>query len=69
MEERVANLEARVVSLETTKAVDAVHRASVEKRLGGIEDTLKWIVRLIVGSIMAAIIAFALNGGLQIGVP
>ncbi len=57
----------RIATLEKSSAVDEVHRANVEKRLASIEDTLKWLVRLVFGSIIAAIIAFILQGGLNIG--
>ena len=44
-------------------AVDEVHRLNVDKRLGNIEDTLKWLVRLIIGAFLMAAIAWALRGG------
>ena len=47
-------LETRVTVLETKSAVDEVHRGNVEKRLGEMEDTLKWLVRLMVGAIIMA---------------
>jgi hypothetical protein len=58
--------ERRLVALETRTAVDEVHRAAVEKRLAGIEDTLRWLVRLVIGALIMAIIAFAVRGGLVI---
>lgn len=58
--------ERRVSALETRTAVDEVHRAAVEKRLAGIEDALRWLVRLIIGALVMAIIAFALRGGLAV---
>ena len=60
-------LEARVTVLETKSAVDEVHRVNVEKRLGGIEDTLKWLVRLMIGAIIMAALTYALGGGLTLG--
>ena len=60
-------LEARVTVLETKSAVDEVHRGNVEKRLGGIEDTLKWLVRLMIGAILLAAMGYALQGGFNIG--
>ena len=56
-------LEARVRTLETRSAVDDVHRANVEKRLGAIEDTLKWLVRLVFGALLLAVVAYAVRGG------
>ena len=58
-------VEKRLQSLELRNAVEEVHRSNVEKRLGGIEDALKWLLRLIVGAIMTAVLTFALKGGLM----
>jgi len=57
-------IETRLIAAETRSAVDEVHRANLDKRLGGIEDTLKWLVRLIVGGMVMGFVAFALQGGL-----
>lgn len=62
-------LEKRMAAVETKSAVDEVHRENVEQRLGGIEDTLKWLVRLILGALVLAVVAFALGGGMVIGAP
>ena len=43
-----------------------VHRLNVDKRLGNIENTLKWLVRLIIGAFLMAAIAWALRGGLTL---
>lgn len=59
-----ARVERRLSALETRTAVDEVHRAMVEKRLHSIEDTLKWLVRLVIGALVLGMIAFALRGGL-----
>ncbi|ROT95849.1 pseudouridine synthase [Histidinibacterium lentulum] len=56
----------RLAALETRGAVDDVHRAAVEKRLSAIEDTLKWLVRLILGTLVLGVMAFALGGGLDL---
>jgi hypothetical protein len=37
---------------------------NVEKRLGSIEDTLKWLVRLILSALILALMGFAIGGGL-----
>jgi len=59
-------VERRIGSLETKKAVDDVHRLNVEVRLSAIEDTLKWLVRLVVGALVTAAVAFAITGGLSL---
>lgn len=63
-EERFSALEKRVTVLERDYAVGDVLRLSVEKRLSSIEDTLKWLVRLILGAILLAAVAFVIGGGL-----
>lgn len=56
-------VEKRLQSLELRSAVDEVHRTNVEGRLGGIEETLKWLVRLIIGALLMAAMAYAVRGG------
>ena len=48
-------------AIETRNAVDEVHRHNVEKRLGSIEDTLKWLVRLVLGALIAAALALVVG--------
>lgn len=56
-------IEKRLQSLELRSAVDEVHRTNVEGRLGGIEEALKWLVRLIIGALLMGAMAYALKGG------
>ena len=56
-------IERRVIALETRNAVDEVHRLNVGDRLGAIEDTLKWLVRLIIGGLLMAAVTYAVQGG------
>lgn len=60
-------IEKRLQSLELRSAVDEVHRTNVEGRLGGIEEALKWLVRLIIGALLMGAMAYALKGGFFIG--
>ena len=60
------SIEKRLQSLELRNAVDEVHRNNVENRLGAIEDTLKWLVRLIIGALLLGVVAYALKGGLSL---
>lgn len=57
-------IERRLSAIETRSAVDEVHRHNVEKRLGSIEDTLKWLVRLVLGALIAAALALVVGGGI-----
>ncbi len=54
----------RLTALETRNAVDEVHHANVMSRLGSIEDTLKWLVRLIIGGLLMAAVTYVVQGGL-----
>lgn len=60
----IEKVEKRLATLETRNAVDDVHRDNVSGRLGAIEDTLKWLVRLILGGLLLGGLTFALQGGL-----
>lgn len=66
LDDRFRLIEGRLTVLETGKAVDEVHRNNVEKRLGGIEDTLKWLVRLIIGAVIMTGLGFAMAGGFNV---
>lgn len=65
-EEWRRSIEKRLQSLELRNAVDEVHRCNVEDRLGSIEDTLKWLVRLIIGALTLSAIGYAVKGGLML---
>lgn len=59
--------ERRIGALETHCAVEEVHRLSVEARLAAIEDTLKWLVRLIVGAFVTTLMGIAFSGMFIVG--
>jgi len=59
-------LELRVRALETRNAVDDVHRNNVGDRLGAIEETLRWLVRLIIGGLLMAALTYVVRGGLML---
>ena len=62
----MGNVDKRLQSLETFQAVEANHRQSVERRLGSIEDGVKWLLRLVVGALVIAVLGFALSGGFAV---
>lgn len=61
-----SKVERHIVALETRNAVEEVHRLNVTARLSAIEDTLKWLVRLIGGGLLMGGLAYVLQGGLAI---
>ena len=64
--DEIADLRERIVVVERQLAVDQVHRTNIENRLGGIEGNLRWLVRLLFGAILLAVLGFAMNGGFVI---
>lgn len=65
-EEWRRSIEKRLQSLELRDAVDEVHRLNVEDRLSGIEEALKWLLRLILGALITGALAYVLAGGLAL---
>lgn len=65
-EEWRRSVEKRLQSLELRDAVDEVHRLNVEDRLSGIEEALKWLLRLIVGALISGAIAYVIAGGIAL---
>ena len=66
LEPVVMDIQRRVAALETQDAVADVHRKNVDTRLRGIEENLKWLVRLLLGAIILAFVAFIVSGGLHV---
>lgn len=62
----MARIESRLNAIETRNAVDQVHRDNVTDRLVAIEDTLRWLVRLVIGGLLLGGLTFALQGGLTL---
>ncbi|WP_368346275.1 pseudouridine synthase [Pelagovum sp. HNIBRBA483] len=62
-EDWTQRIEQRLAQMETRHAVGDVHRGNVEKRLAAIEDSLKWLVRLVMGAVVMALLAFVISGG------
>ena len=56
-------IERQMHTLDTRTAVEQVHRAAVERRLSVIEDTLKWLVRLVIGALITAAVAYVVKFG------
>ena len=59
-------VERRLIELETHNAVNMVHRANVVDRLLAIEDTLKWLVRLIIGALIVGGVTYVMQGGFTV---
>lgn len=64
--DRLDEHDGRLRTLETKDAASAVSVMGIERRLDQIEGTLTWLVRLIMGAIILAVVGFTLSGGLQL---
>lgn len=62
LETDLKDVKNRINSVEQQNAVEEVHRKNVEIRLSSIEDTLTWLVRLIIGAIILALIGIVTGG-------
>lgn len=63
VENRLSNIEDRVRVLENSVSNEQVHREHITKQLEKINANTVWAIRLVIGAIIAAIVAFGLNGG------
>lgn len=57
----------RLTKLETYSAVAAERSEHIQKSLDKIEGGQSWIIRLVIGAIIVAAVAFAMKGGLNVG--
>lgn len=64
MSRELDDVRTRLTAVETDHVIANVHRTNVENRLAAIEDTLRWIVKLILGAIILALLGFIVQSGL-----
>lgn len=64
--DRIVQLEKWQQEQNIANAVRDERWTTMLTRLNNIEGYLKWIVRLVIGSIVAALVAFMVGGGLTI---
>lgn len=72
MEQRVVKLETDVdmlrndmVDVKTRLAVAESNIRDMREDIGTIKNNTTWILRLIIGGIMGAVLSFILGGGIQ----
>ncbi len=58
--------EGRLTKLETHTAVAAERAEHFQRSLDKIDNGVTWITRLIIGSIIAAVIAYLVKGGFNV---
>lgn len=57
----------RITKLETHTAVAAERSEHIQKSLDKLESGQSWVIRLILGGIVMAVLAFMLKGGFNVG--
>lgn len=63
-EQRIGKLEHDMTDVKTRLAVAESNIKEIREDIGGIKDNTTWILRLVVGGLIGAILTFILNGGL-----
>ena len=63
MEGRVQKLEERMTSVETRLAVAESNIKDMKEDISAIKNNTTWILRLIIGTIIAALLGLIINGG------
>lgn len=58
--------EIRLTRLETEAAVSQERQRQIQGSLSKIEGGITWITRLIIGGMIAGVVAFIISGGLNV---
>ena len=56
-------LERKLEVLAKQQAAEITFRTAVEARLTSIEETLRWLVRLVLGTFSLFVLTFVIHGG------
>ena len=65
MEQRVAKLEADMVDVKTRLAVAESNIRDMKEDISTIKSNTTWILRLIIGGIVGAVLSFIIQGGMR----
>ena len=65
LEQRVAKLEADMVDVKTRLAVAESNIKDMREDISAIKSNTTWILRLIVGGIVGAVLSFIIQGGMR----
>lgn len=65
MEQRVAKLETDMVDVKARLAVAESNIKDMREDISAIKNNTTWILRLIVGGIVGALLTFIVRGGIQ----
>ena len=62
-EEWKRSMDLRMRAVEVTLATSTVMDANIDRRLGEIEGTLRWLVRLVIGTLILGILGVYVQNG------
>jgi predicted nucleic acid-binding Zn-ribbon protein len=65
LEQRIAKLEADMVDVKTRLAVAESNIKDMREDISAIKSNTTWILRLIIGGIVGAVLSFIIRGGVQ----
>lgn len=65
-ETRIDNHDKRITDLERNQAVSNERQLGMQASLMKIDSNTTWLVRLVIGTIIAGILAFYLKGGFSV---
>ncbi|MFV0408684.1 MAG: hemolysin XhlA family protein [Paracoccus sp. (in: a-proteobacteria)] len=66
-EARMDAHDGRIRALETQQAVTDERAGHIKASLDEIRDGQRWLIRLVIGGILAGILAFLIRGGFHVG--
>ncbi|MED4888925.1 hemolysin XhlA family protein [Lysinibacillus fusiformis] len=65
MDQRIERLETDMTDVKTRLAVAESNIKEIREDIGGIKDNTTWILRLLIGGLVGALVAFIIKGGLM----
>jgi len=63
-EQRIGKLEHDMTDVKTRLAVAESNIRGIREDIGGIKDNTTWILRLVIGGLVGALLTFIIKGGL-----
>jgi hypothetical protein len=66
-EGRLAAHDGRITKIEIDASASAVRWTNIDERLTAVQSGITWITRLVIAGIVGGVLAFILQGGLNVG--
>lgn len=63
-EQRIGKLEHDMTDVKTRLAVAESNIREIREDIGGIKDNTTWILRLVIGGLVGALLTFIIKGGM-----